>query len=321
MKKRNQILFWLNLFLLITYGFLQDPFSFFPKSYEDAPKFIKANIDQIKKLEITNVSGSKQNKISIWREGFAWYLKSEDDSIQKIPDRVKLFQFLTILDYIHKFEFDKMRIDEKMFWGESQWTLSIYIEDENAITLQFGKCLQLNTECLVKEIDSNSVYPIPYSIINELKKISEFEILTLSPFSNLNENSIERIEYSQDGIVKYSLWKEEEKWFTYPELNGEVNPKRIREFILRLTSWSGDMAVKNSVSYKENNFPQSQSLTVHYKNANAETKIMTVYDIGGIPGGKKAIYIKPFDQTIQVSYYAWEYWKFFDLKQLLMTTE
>lgn len=318
MKKINLSLLIMNFFLVILLFFSFDPFSFFPKSYDDSPLLFPFEIEQINSLQIILETPNESKKMSFKQVENIWYLYGKEGEGTQLASFDSLDKVFNGLKKLHKFEKEKRKLSDAEFWGERHLTISIGDGEGKGREIEFGQCLQLVSECLVREKNSPVAYTIPNSFESQIPELNLTQYQTRSPFAGLSFSQMVKITYFLKGVETYSIYRYGENWKTMPELQGEVEEKSIIDFMTRLRNWSGDEAVdidtksKNRLSVKP-----IQSLAVDYLNALGKTERISLDDIGTLSPGKKLNEVKPFNQYISMPAYNWEYWHFFDIKQLL----
>ncbi|TGL62207.1 hypothetical protein EHQ58_03105 [Leptospira ognonensis] len=322
MKKINLILFIMNAFLLCLLFFLYDPFSFFPKTYEDSPLLLEYDIEQIKSLQLILETPNEKMKYNFKRMESIWYLSSREGEGFKIANFDSLDKIFNGLKNLHKFEKEKRTILDSEFWGDRRLSIVLGNGDGKLMEIEFGNCIQVVSECLVREKNSHIAYTLPYSFSSLLPDLKLTHFQTRSPFAGLSFSKIVKISYTLKGVETYSVYKDGEIWKTVPDLPGEVEKKNIIDLVTRLRNWSGDDAIEIDLKSRNKlSVSPLQSLAVEYINESGNKERISVDDIGSISPGKKIIEVNPFGQYISMPAFNWEYWHFYDIKQLLNSAD
>jgi hypothetical protein len=317
MKRPVHYLFIANVLLVIVLIILIDPFSFYPKSYEDAPLYFSGNTDEVSSIVLEMKRLDAVDQLTFIKEQDGWFLFDKMQNSKWIAEHQKISKVIGDISKIHFYEKDKKIIQDDGFLGEVSLAIRLHENSGQDYDLEFGKCFQPKSECLVREKNSRITYTIPFSIYEAINDLSIENFLTKAPFSNLTENQITKIAYTWNGNLKYTLFKEKEEWKTFPEFDGEIEKKSLNDFMLRLTAWTGDAVLINErISKTQNSSSFIQSISVDYTTLLGEMKNITAIDVGNIGPNKKIILVKPFNQLVLMSNYSWEYWRFFDIKQL-----
>ncbi len=322
MKSLNRYLFVFNLFLIVGLFLLADPFVFFPKVYEDSPLFIRTQIDRIHKVALEFSDRNKVTKYSFVLEDKIWMLSDSEKDEKKIAEATSVAELLAKLKTYRKFEKTKKTIPENEFWGEIKISILLDEATGESINLEFGKCLHSESDCYVREFGSEDTYLIPNSIYTILTDLNPNRFLSKSPFQGIPLDSIVKISYLGADEHKYTIYKEKDVWKTDPVISGEIDEKRINELLIRVQSWKGD-EVYTAISKEEkiSSLKVIQRLTLEYQIENGEFKIISLKDLGYFSKNRKLIEVSPYSQYILFSAYNWDYWKFFDVRQLLKIVE
>jgi hypothetical protein len=319
---------WIRYFLginasLVIIIFLQlDPFTFFPKSYAQAPPFLLSEIDQITEITVDLEANNQLTTLALRKSGIGWFLRDLLSNADFIGNSERVSIMLANLLELRRFENDSKLMEDSEFWGEEKLSIHLSRMGDKIINLQFGKCYQLNSECLVREENSKKSYTIPISIWPVLSDLRPDAFLTKAPLVNIRQIDVIGVKFSLSGKLIYELMLENNKWNITPELDGEINPLAVQNFIERLLDFAGDDAVsKENVPLGLRSVVPLQSITVKYMDDKLEKKEIILEDLGNTEGDKKMLAIRPFDQYILIPSYSWEYWRFFDTRQLLRQLE
>ena len=322
MKKLIRYLFGLNIVLIFVLLLLIDPFSFFPKTYEDSASFISLKMQDVKRIEIFEKEKESVRQVTFMFEEGTWFLISAGDSRKYKADNMKVFGMLQFLEGLHRFEKDRKILSDSEFNGEKEIQVSLFNEMGDQVSIEFGMCFQPKSECLVREKNSRISYILPKSIHEVIPNLNLEYYLTLSPFAGIKTNEIHQLTYFLNGVLKYSIFKEEGKWKTIPDVGGNLDESLIQDLFLRLGSWTGDKSFHDEKSdYDRTTSSPSQSILIQYQGETGNRKSISFEEIQKILGNKTLNIIKPYHQFVLMAPYSWEYWRFYDIKQLLVKVD
>jgi|JI8StandDraft_1071087.scaffolds.fasta_scaffold00130_21 hypothetical protein len=322
MKNGIRFLVGINLILLIILFLLLDPFVFFPKTYEESPIFLGIDLKTVKTISLSESRFGNLTELSFSNEDGVWFMKNAEKSQKYMVDAGKVNEIFQNLGKIHRFEKSKKLISDEEFIGERMLMVEFSPQEGPSFSMEFGKCYQPKSECLVREKNSRQTYTIPHSIHEILPSLSLEVFLTKHPFGGIRTSEISKLSFHINGSVKYSVYKEKGNWKTFPEIEGKLNEKFIEDLLLRLVSWSGEKGVLLSAEKNEKlSQVTSQSLNVEFQDFSGATKEVSVEEVDFRFDNNKLNRINPYEQFIVMTPYSWEYWRYYDIKQLSATTD
>lgn len=327
MFNRLRYLVYTNLILFISLILLNDPFHFFPNTYETSPLFLEDDIEYLTQMEWkfqdegSKVGGKFTPSFLFKKENNFWKIVGEDQK-EKIADLEKIKNILRYLNGMRRFDRDRMIFSSNQFYGDTTLRLTLFIGDIVLKELEFGRCFQIESECLMRELNSNFVYTIPFSMQKNFigKDVAHF--YSTLPFGYIKQEDVLKVTYNDGKEKGFILEKIGDRWQLTPALEGELDSQKVADFLKRVLSWSGESIPKGRENIKATSDQNLQALTVTYRINDESQTTISVYDQTnqGSKSGKVSV-IMPYEQTLLMQNYSWDYWRYFDVRQLLTSID
>ncbi|TGN20985.1 hypothetical protein [Leptospira idonii] len=319
MKEQNKRIFILNLFFSLCLVVLYDPFNAYPKEYSKAPAWLtQSQIDSIDQIKVKWEDETDEYSFILKKEKSFWTYSEKENSEPLFCDQDKVILFLTALSGWKRFERDsKILKDEEFLKEGSPGRLSLLGEGKIILDWEWGKCYRNQTDCLVRAKGASLSFQIPAFLPNHLGFSTDDFFLSDRPFFHISPKSINFVEYSLGGQIRFGIRKEKETWVLESEEKNKLNNSSVDSFLLRIVSWGGESGfLKKHLSPEFLSGKEIQKLKVGYLDEENQQEYIEAVDMGIFKGNYKLLRVEPRIQYIIMPSYSWEYFRFFDTKQL-----
>ncbi|GBF50818.1 hypothetical protein LPTSP4_23450 [Leptospira ryugenii] len=317
MKRISILLSCINFLLLIVLFLSYDPFSFDPKTYEEGNLLFGFESDEIRALIIQVDKADEKKNVKISNQTGVWRIKRNWEETEKIPDPMQIQNFLSKLLNIREFPYkgdpSKLNLSEK-FTSEN---IQIQLKSNLMYDLHSFGCRTDLELCFLQIGADKTLYSYPLREQLPISIFFEESILDKQPFGSIPEDRLIAVEYHSNQRLVYSIHYLNGNWKIFPEVDGTADEMAIQQFFKRVRFWTSD-SVTLDKKFPTNARPTFvQYLRVLYRNDSGGESEIKLIDYGNIYKGKLLAEMYPYQQFYLFSAFSWEYWKFFDVKQLL----